>query len=129
VTITSAETNEHDWPAPCGGANDELVFSHPVIGDLSWEECLWRRWPVCQRAVWPDGAILPPPAFRDAIFLQDSIEDLTVQELVSQLPVEWLDEDRLDTKLAKPTLDHLCRELRAVVRAKILWRSPKDEQL
>ena len=49
-----------------------------------------RWWPVAQRAVWPDLVVGPPVPLHQYLHLVQGVEDLSVQQLVSQLAVEAL---------------------------------------
>jgi len=51
---------------------------------------LWGRWTIPQRAVWTEPLVLSSPAFDQDLRLPRRVEDLEVQELIAQLPVERL---------------------------------------
>ena len=82
---------------------------------------------------------MSPPAFdQDLGFLQ-RVEELSVQKLIPELPIERLhvtvlpgtprlDGERLHTELAKPVPHRRRRKLRTVVRADVVWQpSPQEE--
>jgi hypothetical protein len=46
----------------------------------------WCGWPVAQRAVRPDPAVFLPPPFDQYLHLPQGVEDLTIEELVMELP-------------------------------------------
>ena len=77
-------------------------------------------------AVGSDGIVQPPPLLDEYSGLGQCVEDLPVQELISQLAVEALvvavlprtarlDEQRLDAAPGQPASNELRRELRPVV--------------
>ena len=87
-----------------------------------------------------DGIVQPPPLLDEYGGLGQCVEDLTVQELLPQLTVEALvvavlprtarlDVERLDTDAGQPPSHELRRELRTVVRAKMLRRTVPREEL
>ncbi len=86
-----------------------------------------------------NGIVQPPPLFDEDDSLGQCVEDLSVQELVSQLSVEafvvtvfprtsWRDVERLHTEPAQPPAHELRRELRPIVRAKMLRRTVMGEE-
>src|SRR5215204_2270812 len=53
-------------------------------------EYLWSRGSVAQRGMWPDRIVMPSPAFDDDLSLLQGVEDLSIQQLVSEPGVERL---------------------------------------
>ncbi len=101
---------------------------------------LWGRWTIPQRAVWSESVVLSAPAFDQDLRLPKRVENLEVQELVSELSVErlhvavlpgtsGLDEKRSYLDALEPISSSVGRELRAVVRADVLRRSSTSNQL
>ena len=70
--------------APCGSAKGRSPREWPH-GDR-----FWCGRPVPQCAVWPNLVVFPPPTLdQDPRFLQ-RVEQLSVQKLIAELPVEAL---------------------------------------
>src|ERR1035441_7149804 len=78
---------------------------HRVVGVERWEprsvfhismprvlrqDGLWSRWPVAQRRVRPLRVVFHPPSLRQNLCLLQRVKNLSVKELISQLPVEAL---------------------------------------
>ena len=87
-----------------------------------------------------EAVVALPPPFDQNLRLLQRVEDLSVQQLVSELAVEaldiavlprraWLDEQRPDTQPRHPIAYHLRREFRAVVGPDVLRDSALHEQL
>src|SRR5215204_3758723 len=53
-------------------------------------EYLRSRWSVAQRGMGPDRIVMPSPAFDDDLSLLQGVEDLSIQQLVSEPGVEDL---------------------------------------
>ena len=88
-------------------------------------------WSIAQRTVWSHRIVIPPPSLGKNFGLQQRIEDLPIQKLVSQFSVEgldvavfpWaarLDEQRLHTDPAQPLSDSDRCELRPIVRSNVI---------
>ena len=87
-----------------------------------------------------DGIVQPSPLLDEDDRLGQCVEDLCVQELISELAVEALvvavlprttrlDVERLDSEPGQPASHELRRELGSVVRAQVLRRTVADEQI
>ena len=83
---------------------------------------------------------MPLPLLTEHLRLQYRVEHLSVQQFITQPPVErldvavlpwaaWLDIQGLDPDPLEPSPERLCRELRPVVRAYVLGRAAQDEEL
>ena len=86
------------------------------------------------------GIVQPSPLLDEDDSLGQCVEDLSVQELVSELAVEalvvavlprtsGLDVERLNTESGQPSPHELGRGLRAVVRAQMLGRTVASEEI
>lgn len=87
-----------------------------------------------------DGVVVPPPLFDDDLGFSQRVEDLTVEQLVSELAVEafivavlpraaWFDEERADAQPGEPFAKRRGDELRAVVGPDVGRRSMLLEQV
>src|SRR5690606_1216964 len=101
---------------------------------------LGRRWSIPERAVRPDGVVMPPPSFDQDLGLGERVEDLSVEQFITQRSVEafaiailpWRsgrDVERLHADLGEPLLNRLRDKLRAIVRPYMRGRPTHDEQL
>ena len=81
-----------------------------------------------------------PPFFNKYLGLLQSIENLTIEQFVSELPIEtlnitvfpgttWCNKKRLDTKPFEPLANDLCRELWSVIRTDMLRGTMLDKEL
>ena len=81
-----------------------------------------------------------PPAFDDDASLSERVEDLTIEQFVTEAGIEALDvsilprASRLDvgglcTDSCDPVLNRLRNKLRAVVRPDVLRHAPEDEEV
>ena len=52
------------------------------------DDGFWSRWSIAKRTVWPFLVVMLPPLFDQNLGLLQRIEDLAVEQLVSQLAVE-----------------------------------------
>jgi len=82
--------------------------------------------------VGPDRIVVMPPALDDDLCLVQRVEDLAIQQLISQLRVEALaiavlprtaghDVGRLRAHGGEPVAQVLGDKLRAVIRAYVRW--------
>src|SRR6185437_11210181 len=103
----------------------------PVPASCCLAPTLRRGWPISQGAVRPLGVVELPPLLDHHVCLFERIENLSIQTLVSQLPVERfavsvlpgtprLDEERLGAHRGHPLPHSPCGHLRAVVRSHML---------
>src|ERR1035438_9593122 len=99
---------------------------------LLWQDSLGCRRPVAQRRVRPLRVVFHAPPLRQNLCLLQRVEDLAVQELIAQLPVEaltvpvlprtpGLNVQRPRAYLSQPLPQLLGNELRPVVRTNVLW--------
>ena len=88
----------------------------------------------------PDVVGLVSPAFDQHLGFQDRLEDLSVEQLVTEFPIErfnvpvlprgpWLDVESSHVELLEPCSDGNRGELRAVVRANEFGRTSESEEL
>ena len=88
----------------------------------------------------PLGIVVAPPCFDNDLGLGEAVEDLSVQQLVTQLRVEALaiavlprasrlDEGGLCSDGGNPLPYSLGDELRAVVGTNMARHTPQDEQV
>src|SRR5450631_3798834 len=105
---------------------------HIPMPRLFRQDGLRCRRPVAQRRVRPFRVIFHPPPLRQNLCLLQRVEDLAVQELIAQLPVEaltvpvlprtsGLNVQRPRAYLSQPLPQLLGNELRPVVRTNVLW--------
>src|SRR4029077_20437094 len=115
----------------------EALFAFHICIACILPELLRR--PVVERAVWTFAVVLPPPACQGASYVIERAEPVSVEALVAQPSMEALDMSvlhrpaRLDVHQPYlPVLgpaQHAPRgELRAVVRAHILWPTALFDQ-
>ena len=89
---------------------------------------LRRWWPPSQAGMGPDGVVVLSPLFDDNPGLSHGVEDLAIEQFVSELTVEGLavavlpraagfDKERPHLQLAKPFPHGDGRHLRAIVAA------------
>ena len=87
-----------------------------------------------------DLIVLPTPALDQHLRFQQGCKDLSVDEFISQLPVEGLNISILPgtsrfnekgrySKPAQPATYRLGRELRPVVRSDVFWNTSEDKQI
>ena len=80
----------------------------------------------------PEGIVLLPPSLDKHLGLRQRVEQLPVQELVPEFPVQrlhisvlpgaaWLDKESSHIQTLEPVPDQLRRELGAVVAADVGW--------
>src|SRR3954463_2938575 len=104
------------------------------------QDHFWCGRLVAQGRVWAAGVVVPPPALDDDLGLGQRVEDLTVEQLVTELAVEalavavlpgatGLDVGSLRPHRGDPLADDLGDELRAVVGADVLRHAAQDEQV
>ncbi len=90
--------------------------------------------------MWPDRIVVVSPAFDEHLGLLQRVEDLSIEQLVSELPIEglvepvlpWasgLDEQGFDTDPPQPRSDCIRRELRAIIGSDVIRWSALDEQV
>ena len=88
----------------------------------------------------PDGVVVPPPAFEDDLRLAQAVEDLAIQQLVTEPGIEALhiaifpraargDVGHLGPDRGDPALHCLGHELWAVVRTNVRGHAAQDEQV
>ena len=53
-------------------------------------ECLGRRWPVVERRVRPDRVVVLSPLLDDDLCFSQAVEDFTIKQFITELPVERL---------------------------------------
>ena len=81
--------------------------------------------------MWPDRIVVVSPAFDEHLGLLQRVEDLSIEQLVSELPIEglvepvlpWasgLDEQGFDTDPPQPRSDCIRRELRAIIGSDVI---------
>jgi hypothetical protein len=81
-----------------------------------------------------------PPSLDQHLGFGEAVEDLAVEQLVAERPVEALivailprrsrcDVERLHADLREPELHSGGNELGTIVRPYVRWRSPGDEQI
>ncbi len=91
-----------------------------------FEEGFWSRRSVSERAVGPERVVLCTPALDNHLGLPESEEDLSIENFVSELPVEAFavpvlpgtprfDEEASHTCSFKPVPYCVCSEFRAVI--------------
>lgn len=56
-----------------------------------WHDDLGSRCSIADRCVWPDGIVVPPPAFDDDLCLFQRVEDFPIEQLVAELSIKALD--------------------------------------
>src|SRR5580700_7375934 len=109
----------------------ETGFVFHISMPRFWKDGLWCRWPVAQRRVRPLRVVFQPPSLRQNLCLLQRVQDLAVQELIAQLPIETLtipvlprtprlDIQRLRAQSSQPLSQLLGNELRPVVRTYVL---------
>lgn len=85
--------------------------------------------------MWPDCVVFPPIFLGKNSSFEDRVEDLSVEQFISQFPIEglnvpilpWtsgLDVECLHAQSIQPAADDLCRELRSVVRSQMIRDTP-----
>src|SRR5260370_35288260 len=115
----------------------EALFAFHICRACFLPELLRRT--VVERPMWPFAVLLPPPACQGASYIVERAEPARIQTLVAQPSVEALDMSvlhrpaRLDVHQSDlPVLgpaQHTPRgELRAVVRAQVLWPTAFSDQ-
>src|SRR5215204_2363386 len=67
-------------------------------------EYLRSRWSAAQRGMGPDRIVMPSPAFDDDLSLPQGVEDLSIQQLVSEPGVEDLSIQQL---VSEPGVERL----------------------
>jgi hypothetical protein len=81
--------------------------------------------------MWSDCVVVLSPAFNEHLCLLQCVEDLAIEQLISELAVEafivavlpgaaWLDVESLDADPAEPSPNRLGGELGPVVRADMI---------
>ena len=82
---------------------------------------------------------MPSPCLNEDLCFSKRVEDLGIEQLVSELAVEafivailpwasWLDEERFNANLRQPFPYGYCRELRPIVRADVIrWTTINKE--
>ena len=104
-----------------------------------WHEHLRCGSAVADRGMRANGIVVAPPALDDDLGLAQGVEDLAVEQLVTQARVEALDEPVLPRAAGgdvgglcadggDPLLHRLGNELRAVVRTDMPGNAAQDEQ-
>src|SRR5450755_4847197 len=104
---------------------------HISMPRLLWQGSLRCRRPVAQRRVRPLRVVVFAPPLRQNLCLLQRVEDLAVQELIAQLPVETLtvpvlpwtprfDVQRLRAHFPQPLPQLLGNKLRPIVRTNML---------
>ena len=87
----------------------------------------------------PNRVVFLPPSFNQYLRLRQRVEDLAVEQLVSQLAIKRfdvavlpraarLDIQRLYAKFVQPGSNGRGRKLRAVIAADVLWNTSRHEQ-
>src|SRR5271169_6707323 len=95
---------------------------------------------VAERGVWSDGVVVDAPALCQHSDLFHRVEDLSIEELISELGVEALavavlpgragfDIQRLCSCVCQPLSQILGDELRAIVGTDMLWYSFADHDI
>ncbi len=88
----------------------------------------------------PDGVVVPPPPLDEHLRLEECVEDLPLQQFVTERAIEALDvavlpgRTRLDVQrlysdTPKPLPNSLCRELAAVVAADVFRDASTHEEV
>ena len=101
---------------------------------MGWQDGLWRRWPVAERTVRPDGVVVIAPFLDQHLRLRQIVEDFPIQQLVPELAIEalivavlpWragLDLERVHADTRQPVPHRLCSELAAIIRNDVVRRS------
>ena len=88
----------------------------------------------------PDGIVVPSPGFDDCLGLVEGVEDLAIQQFVTQLAIEafaiailpgtaWFDVGGLGTHGRNPLSERQGNELRTIVRPDVGWDTTLDEEI
>ncbi len=109
-----------------------LRESETHIYPADWHSCdsFWRGRTIAPCAVRSDGVVLPPPAFDQDLGVRHGVEDLPVEQFITEFPVEGVHiavlprtpgfaEQRLHLQVLEPQPDELRREFRTIVRADV----------
>jgi hypothetical protein len=136
-----------------GVASSEISFDSDITQSVTLGQVegrspgAWRHRPnglrcgraVAQRTVGSMGVVVESPPFDQDLCLKQGVEDLAVQELISELAVERLDvavfpgrarldEEGVDADASKPFTHRCRREFRAVVGADVGGHAAHDKE-
>jgi len=123
-------TNDQNWRVERSGAERP-----------SWHlDRFWGRWAVAETAVRAQSVVMIAPPAGDAADLLQTVEDLAIEQFITQASIEALDIAVLpraagldveggDTEAAQPSAHSMGDELGAIIGPDMLGRPMLDEQL